>query len=238
MRACSCCRGRIGALPSGLLFSYGILAASLFVGFSGGVRTPAIYSLPILIGLSAWLTAPRHAVIITLIAMAGTFGLTVAEVNGALNPRGPLPPYAAWFALVALLIIAAILAIIVKRAFQLQLDQLNSLSEALSRQVEELDAEKSQLRLVAENVPVMRFSWRQGQTLSLRQSQLCGVLRCRAGEPDRQDRARDSRQTSLCEIGLQSGSGAGGRAAGVPRGAHILGRRGADARCRSGAGIR
>jgi PAS domain S-box-containing protein len=157
---CACVlvlQGRIGALPSGLLFSYGILAASLFVGFSGGVRTPAIYSLPILIGLSAWLTAPRHAVIITLIAMAGTFGLTVAEVNGALNPRGPLPPYAAWFALVALLIIAAILAIIVKRAFQLQLDQLNSLSEALSRQVEELDAEKSQLRLVAENVPVMLF---------------------------------------------------------------------------------
>ena len=150
-------QARIGAQPAGLLFSYGIFAATLFIGFGGGVHTPSIYSLPILIGLSAWLTGPRHAVIIALLAVAGTFGLTVAEVSGTLIPRAPLPPYAAWFALVALLTIAAILAVIVKRAFQLQLDQLNSLGETLTRQVAEFDAEKSQLRLIAENVPVMLF---------------------------------------------------------------------------------
>ncbi len=150
-------QSRIGAQPAGLLFSYGLFAATLFIGFGGGVHTPAIYSLPILIGLSAWLTGPRHAVIIALLAMAGTLGLTVAEVNGALIPRAPLPPYAAWVALVALLTIAAILAVIVQRAFQLQLGQLSSMSEALASRVEELDAEKSQLRLVAESVPVMLF---------------------------------------------------------------------------------
>jgi PAS domain S-box-containing protein len=150
-------RSRIGAQAAGLLFSYGLFAAILYVGFLNGMRSSAIYALPILIGLSAWLSGPRHAVAIALLAMAGTFGLTLAEVRGMLDRPTAPRPYVIWFALVMLLSIATILAVIVQRAFQLQLDQLNRMGEALAKRVAELDAEKNQLRLIAENVPVMLF---------------------------------------------------------------------------------
>ncbi len=147
---------RSTALPAGLLFSYGMFGVALLGGMlGGGIRTTAIYSLPILVGMSGWLIGPRHAFAIAGLGMAGTLGLTLAGELQLLPPPAGSRPYAVWFGLCILLVVAAITSRMAARAYRAQLAESERLGETLAQRVRELAAEQAQLRLVAENVPAM-----------------------------------------------------------------------------------
>jgi PAS domain S-box-containing protein len=157
---------RLGTQATGLLISYGMCAGSLLAGtLSGTVRTTSIYSLIVVIGMAGWLAGPRHALQVAALSIAGTLGITLAGQSGLLPDTSPPRPYAIWLGLTILLTIAAILSRIVTLAFQAQLARVESLSQILARQVREIRADETQLRLLAENMPAMIIHVRQQRCL-------------------------------------------------------------------------
>ncbi|MCC7058716.1 MAG: PAS domain S-box protein, partial [Burkholderiaceae bacterium] len=121
----------------------------------GNLHSTSIHSLIVVIGMAGWLIGTRHAVIVTLLSIGGTLGIALALEVGLLQTATQSHPLTQWVGLAVLLTVTAIFSRIIARAFRAQLGRIESLNEALARQVAEVRADESQLRLVTEHMPAM-----------------------------------------------------------------------------------
>ncbi len=125
--------------------------------FSGSLRPAQLTGLMALILLAGWLLGRRHAIAVT----AGAVAYLVAMVLGLLGMIVVAPPAVptglASIPLAVTFVLVGALAVYIVGAHEQEVAEIERLNVALSQRLEELQAEKTHLKLIAENVPALIF---------------------------------------------------------------------------------
>ena len=139
---------RKGHTRAGLLVvTYGTWAAVTGIAISsGGVGTPVVFCLPVVIFFSGWLLGTRTAIIVTSLSIIGFLMIAVAEYLGMLPPVPTTPPFMHWVVQATINIIAAAAIIHLRNSHALQVEEVRTLTAELARQRAEAIAAES-LRL-------------------------------------------------------------------------------------------
>ena len=139
---------RQGHTRAGLhVLTYGTWAVVTGIAISsGGVSTPVVFCLPVVIFFSGWLLGPRTAIVLTTLSISGFLMIAVAEYLGMLPPVPPTPPFMHWVVQVTINVIAAAAIIHLRNSHALQIEEVRTLTAELARQRAEAAAAETLLR--------------------------------------------------------------------------------------------
>lgn len=107
--------------------------------FNGGVRTPIVATLPLIIILGGWLLGIRTGVALAVLSTAAMLALAVAEHLGVLPHAPTTLPMMHWVVQTLVFILAAGVINFLLRAHRRQLDELRRLGSDNLRQRQELE---------------------------------------------------------------------------------------------------
>lgn len=137
---------------------YGAAAGVLVAGvFAGSVRPAQLTGLMALILLAGWLLGRRHALIVTAGAVAYLSAMVLGPLEGIVAAPAAVPSGLASIPLAISFILVGVLAVYIVGAHEQEVSEIERLNAALSLRLEELQAEKAHLKLIAENVPALIF---------------------------------------------------------------------------------
>ena len=137
-------RGRLKATVNVLAYGAWIVATGTAV-ITGGVRAPVVIVYPVIILMIGWLVSPRAGLVVTVISLASTLCLVLAEAWAFLPV--PLATPSALYAVIQA-ILAVLSLVLIDRfvsSYQSRLDELRKLGSALAERTRDLEASKAEL---------------------------------------------------------------------------------------------
>ena len=101
---------------------------------TGGIRTPVVFSLPIIIFFSGWLLGSRAAITLAALSVTTFLAIAVAEYLNMLPPTPPTPPFMHWVVQVTIYILAAATIIYLRNSHARQVEEVRALTTELASQ--------------------------------------------------------------------------------------------------------
>lgn len=136
---------RRGATRHGLaVMTFGVwLIAAVSVGFTGGVHTPTVVVLPLLVLMAGWLVGMRMAFILAAMSILLLLVAAIIEVLGGLPDYVRISPLMYWIVQAVCVALGAGIISFILRSHRLQMQKLRRLNSENVRQRAALDnAEK------------------------------------------------------------------------------------------------
>jgi len=140
---------------AGLLVYCGFFALALSAYYSGGLRAAQLAGIPLIILLGGWLLGVRHAVVAGVLSVLLVFALALGAQAGVLPLQASPPLLLAAVPTAVVTSVVCVLTIYIVRVHDREVTEISQLHDALAQRVEELQAEKAHLHLIAENVPAL-----------------------------------------------------------------------------------
>ncbi|MBN8476088.1 ATP-binding protein [Sulfuritalea sp.] len=138
--------GRVRTSVLVLVVGSWIVATTICV-FNGGVRTPVVIALPLLVVMAGWLLGTRSAMVMAALSMTATLGFVIAESRGVLPAQPPTPPAMYWVVQATVMVISAILIRFFIGSYRQRIEEVRGLSGNLAR----LEAEAAMAETIRRN---------------------------------------------------------------------------------------
>ncbi len=117
-----------------LVFAYGSWAVATGIAVvTAGVRTPVVFSIPVIIFFSGWLLGARASSSLAVLSVVAYFGLAVAEYVALLPPLPPTSPFMHWVVQATIFVLSAMTIAYLRRSHHRQLDEVRALTTELAR---------------------------------------------------------------------------------------------------------
>ncbi|MBI5108933.1 MAG: response regulator [Rhodocyclales bacterium] len=129
------------------VLAYGSWAAVTVIAITtGGIRTPVVFSLPVVIFFAGWILGPRAAIALAALSVMTYLALAMAEQQSWLPPSPPTPPYMHWVVQATIFSLAAATIVHLRHSHAHQVEEVRALTAELTRQRAEAAAAESLLR--------------------------------------------------------------------------------------------
>jgi len=123
------------------VLTFGIWATAVGIAVvTAGIRTPVVFSIPLIILFSGWLFGPRSAIGLAVLSVAVSLGLAVAESQQLLPPAPPTSPYMHWVIQSTIFFLAAVTIIYLLREHNRRIEEVRTLTAELAHERAEVAA--------------------------------------------------------------------------------------------------
>ena len=116
-----------------LVFGTSAVVAGIAI-VTGGVRTPVVYSLPVVIFFTGWILGSRMAIAIAAFSVMGYLLIAIAEQQGLLPPIPYTPAYMHWVVQATIIAISAAAIVHLRNSHARQVEEVRTLTAELARQ--------------------------------------------------------------------------------------------------------
>jgi signal transduction histidine kinase/CheY-like chemotaxis protein len=117
------------------VLAYGAWAAVTIVAIAtGGIRTPVVFSLPVIIFFAGWIFGARAAIGLAVISVVTYLAIAAAEHQSLLPPVPLTPAYMHWVVQATIFALAAATIVYLRNSHTRQVEEVRALTAELARQ--------------------------------------------------------------------------------------------------------
>jgi signal transduction histidine kinase len=116
------------------------LVATAIAISSGGVRTPVVYSLPVIVFFAGWLLGSRMAIAMAVLSVTTYLALAILEHQGRLPQIPYTPAFMHWVIQATIIAIAAAAIVYLRNSHARQVEEVRALTTELTKQRAEAEA--------------------------------------------------------------------------------------------------
>jgi signal transduction histidine kinase/ActR/RegA family two-component response regulator len=116
------------------------LVATAIAISSGGIRTPVVYSLPVIVFFAGWLLGSRTAIAIAVLSVTTYLALAILEYQGRLPQIPYTPVFMHWVIQATIIVIAAAAIVYLRNSHARQVEEVRALTTELTRQRAEAES--------------------------------------------------------------------------------------------------
>ena len=116
-----------------LVFGTWAVATAIAIG-TGGVRTPVVFCLPVIIFFAGWILGARAAIGLALFSVIAYLAIAAAEFRGLLPAPPPTPPLMHWVVQATIFLLAAATIVYLRNSHARQVEEVRALTAELARQ--------------------------------------------------------------------------------------------------------
>lgn len=126
------------------VLAYGAWAvATVIAASSGGIRTPVVFSLPVIIFFAGWILGSRAAIALAALSVVTYLILAMAEYQQWLPTPPPTPPYMHWVVQATIFVLAAATIVHLRNSHARQVEEVRALTAELERRRAEASTAES-----------------------------------------------------------------------------------------------
>lgn len=107
---------------------------------SGGVRTPVVYSLPVIVFFAGWLLGSRMAIAMAILSVTTYLAMAILEHQGRLPQIPYTPAFMHWVIQATIIAIAAAAIVYLRNSHARQVEEVRALTTELTKQRAEAEA--------------------------------------------------------------------------------------------------
>ena len=116
------------------VLAYGTWAAVTTIAIAtGGIRTPVVFSLPVIIFFAGWIVGARAAIALAILSVVTYLAIAAAEHQSLLPPTPPTPAYMHWVVQATIFALAAATIVYLRNSHARQVEEVRALTAELAR---------------------------------------------------------------------------------------------------------